>query len=99
MDIIEINALPNGAHRNQSGFIGDVPAGWAVVPEGMDTPNFPFGDIEVDESKKPPVVTKWTARDIPAHDPEEEHSEADDTAAMLVDHEYRLTLLELGLTE
>lgn len=30
---------------------------------------------------------------------EDEPSEADDTAAMLVDHEYRLTLLELGLTE
>ena len=29
----------------------------------------------------------------------DEPSEADDTAAMLVDHEYRLTLLELGLTE
>ena len=28
-----------------------------------------------------------------------EPTEADDTAAMLVDHEYRLTLLELGLTE
>lgn len=26
-------------------------------------------------------------------------SESDDTAAMLVDHEYRLTLLELGLSE
>lgn len=26
-------------------------------------------------------------------------TEAEDTAAMLVDHEYRLTLLELGLTE
>lgn len=30
---------------------------------------------------------------------EDEPTEEDDTAAMLVDHEYRLTLLELGLTE
>lgn len=30
---------------------------------------------------------------------EDEPTEADDTAAMLVDHEYRLTLLELGLSE
>lgn len=29
----------------------------------------------------------------------EEPTEAEDTAAMLVDHEYRLTLIELGLTE
>lgn len=32
-------------------------------------------------------------------EPTSEPSEADDTAAMLVDHEYRLTLLELGLSE
>lgn len=31
--------------------------------------------------------------------PEPEPTEEDDAAAMLVDHEYRLTLLELGLTE
>lgn len=31
--------------------------------------------------------------------PESEPSEADDMAALLVDHEYRLTLLELGLMD
>ena len=40
---------------------------------------------------------KITVEDIP--DPETEPSQEEDTAAMLVDHEYRLTLLELGLTE
>jgi hypothetical protein len=34
---------------------------------------------------------------VPVPDIEPEPSEADDTAAMLIDHEYRLTLLELGL--
>ena len=38
-----------------------------------------------------------TVEDIP--DPETEPSQEEDTAAMLVDHEYRLTLLELGLVE
>ena len=38
-----------------------------------------------------------TVEDIP--DAETEPSQEEDTAAMLVDHEYRLTLLELGLTE
>ena len=38
-----------------------------------------------------------TVEDIP--DLETEPSQEEDTAAMLVDHEYRLTLLELGLTE
>lgn len=36
---------------------------------------------------------------VPVPEDEMEPTEADDTAAMLVDHEYRLTLLELGLTE
>ena len=31
--------------------------------------------------------------------PDPEPTEADDTAAMLVDHEYRLTMIELGLYE
>lgn len=38
-----------------------------------------------------------TVEDIP--DLDTEPSQEEDTAAMLVDHEYRLTLLELGLTE
>lgn len=31
--------------------------------------------------------------------PPPEPTESEDTAALLVDHEYRLTLLELGITE
>ena len=38
-----------------------------------------------------------TVEEIP--DPETEPSQEEDTAAMLVDHEFRLTLLELGLTD
>lgn len=47
-----------------------------------------------------------TLTDTPEPEPEEpiepeetEPTEEDDTASMLIDHEYRLTLLELGLTE
>lgn len=35
----------------------------------------------------------------PEPEPTPEPTEADDTASMLVDHEFRLTLLELGLNE
>jgi len=45
--IIEINPLDNGAHRNQTGVFYEIPEGWAVVPDDMETPNFPFGEIEV----------------------------------------------------
>ena len=86
MNIIEIEALENGAHRNQNGFIGDVPAGWAVIPDGMDTPNFPFGDLTVDETQTPPVVTSWTPLPVPDDPP----AEADELPAV----EARLTELE-----
>lgn len=70
MTIIEIRALDNGAHRNQTGGNITPPDGWAILPGSIDTPNFPFGDITVDDST-PPVVTSWTAGEIP-EEPEPE---------------------------
>ena len=69
MKIIEIAALPNGAHNNQTtnGTI-PVPDGWAILPDGMETPNFPFGDITVND-QTPPVVTSWTPLPIPEPEP------------------------------
>lgn len=62
MRIIEIAALENGAHRNQSGFIGDVPAGWAAIPDGMEVPEtFPFVVITVEDG----VVTEMKAGIVP----------------------------------
>lgn len=69
MTIIEIQAMPNGAHRNQSGKALIISKGWAVVPDDMETPNFPFGDIEVAEIDGVMTVAKWTARDIPEPEP------------------------------
>ena len=98
MYIIEIAAFDNGAHRNQS-YNGVVPEGWAVV--ACDTPNFPFGIPTVEEIDGVMTVTAWEAGEIPEPEPmpEPEPTAEEDTAAMLVDHEFRLTLLELGLTE
>ena len=98
MRIIEITALDNGAHRNQEGVFATIPDGWAVVPSTMAVPDtFPFVDIEVDGN----VVVAMTAGTMPEPEPEPEPEPTaqDDIDAMLVDHEYRLTLLELGLTE
>lgn len=69
MTIIEINALPNGAHNNQT-TNGTIPApdGWAIIPDGMGTPNFPFGNVTVD-NQTPPVVTSWTPLPIQEPDP------------------------------
>ena len=79
MRIIEIAPLDNGAHRNQSGGLSVVPAGWAVIPADMETPNFPFGEVEVDEINGVMTVTKWTPGEMPEPEPvpEPEQPESD----------------------
>lgn len=49
MKILEINALPNGAHRNQEWDKLPIPDGWAVIPEDMELENFPFGNVTAEE--------------------------------------------------
>ncbi len=71
MTIIEIKALDNGAHRNQTHH-GVVPDGWAIIPEDMAIPDtFPFVGIEVEDSWEygAPVVISMTAGVMP--EPEE----------------------------
>ena len=69
MQIIEITALPTGAHRNQTGEFRTIPDGWAVVPEEMELPEtFPFVNIEAEDG----VVTSMTAGTVPEPEPKPE---------------------------
>ena len=70
MRIIEITALSNGAHRNQTtNSMIHVPEGWAVIPDSIAIPEtFPFVDIEVDGQ----TVTTVTSGTIPEPEPEPE---------------------------
>ena len=72
MRIIEINKLPNGAHKNQtsSGSM-IVSKGWAIIPDEMICDNFPFGDVKVEEVDGVMVVTEW----VPGVMPEPENPE------------------------
>lgn len=96
MRIIEIVAQPNGAHRNRSGKFSAIPDGWALIPATVVIPpSFPFVDIKT----KGKVVTSMPEREVPETTKEYIPTAQDDIDAMLVDHEYRITLLELGITE
>ena len=67
MKLIEITALSNGAHRNQTYNGSTVPDGWAVIPDGMAVPDtFPFVNLTVDGQ----TVTSMTAGTIPEPEPE-----------------------------
>lgn len=49
MKMLEIAALPNGAHRNQS-FHGTLSDGWAIIPDDMELPeSFPFVDVAAED--------------------------------------------------
>ena len=69
MKIVEIKALDNGAHRNQMGDFTTIPEGWAKIPDGMETPNFPFGEVTAKEIDGTMTVTKWVAGVIPEPEP------------------------------
>ena len=74
MKLIEIAALDNGAHRNQTSDVGfvSIPDGWAVVPDEMELENFPFGEVTVEEIDGVMTVTNWVAGLIPEPEPEPE---------------------------
>ena len=82
MRLVFMESQENGAHPNQ--IIPKpihVPPGWAVIPDDMETENFPFGDIEVEEIGGVMTVTSWTPGEIPEPEPEPE-PEATDTEVL-----------------
>ena len=69
MRIIEIQALPNGAHRNQTGNFPAIPTGWAKIPEDVPIPEtFPFVDLTVEGD----TVVTMTAGVVPEPEPDPE---------------------------
>ena len=61
MRIIEITPLSNGSHKNLTGNFKTIPAGWAVIPDNVETPNFPFGEATAEEIDGVMTVTNWVA--------------------------------------
>ena len=102
MNLIKIAAYENGAHDNQNGGLSFIPEGWAKIPDNMAIPDtFPFVNITVEGE----IVTSieenreaYEAAMAKAKKAEKTPSVQDDIDAMLVDQEYRITMLELGIT-
>lgn len=80
MKIIEITPLENGGHRSQTYDrpITDIPAGWAVIPDDMETPCFPFGELTAKEFDGVMTVTSWTPGVMPEVAPVEKEPTAND---------------------
>ena len=73
MKAIKILADSKGGHCSQECNIPfPLLEGWAIIPDDMKTPNFPYGEIEVEEIDGVMTVTKWTAGVIPEPEPTHE---------------------------
>ena len=73
MKMIEIAALDNGAHNNQT-YNGTLLEGWALVVADTDTlENFPYGSFEVVYENGIPYMdpATWTPGTIPEPEPVE----------------------------
>ena len=82
MRLIEINSK-NGAHGFQSiNMLSKIPEGWAVIPDDMETPNLPFGELTAEEIDGVMTVTSWTPGEMPEPMPE---VKAEPTANELID--------------
>lgn len=95
MKIIEITALDNGAHRNQTGTFRTIPAGWAMIPDNMEIPDtFPFVDITVDGQ----TVTSMTAGIVPEPEPEPEPelTEVEQLRAQVADLQNQILTMRIG---
>lgn len=73
MQMIEIVALGNGAHRNQS-YSRTLPDGWAIIRDGETLENFPFGSFETEEIDGVLYMKEgsWVAGEMPEDEPEPE---------------------------
>ena len=68
MTIIKIAPEWNGSHNSIENADNILP-GWAVIPDNMETPNFPFGTATAAEVDGVMTVTSWVAGTIPAPEP------------------------------
>lgn len=93
--IIKIEAFSNGGHDNQGHTPMIIPEGWAVVPDDMDLPNFPFGKVTVKEIDGVMTVTKWVAGTIP--EPEETEPPVTPMEQLRADIDYLAVMMEVEL--
>lgn len=74
MKLIKIETKGVGHLAQTIDRISKIPEGWAIVPDDMETPNFPYGEITVEEIDGVKTVTSWTPGEIPVVKTETEPS-------------------------
>lgn len=94
--IAKIEASQNGSHANQSITPNIIPDGWIELPRHLEAAFIASGSF-CDLCIVDGVLVGITPLPIPEPEPVPPVIDPqEDTDALLVDHELRLTLLELG---
>lgn len=99
MRILALAENEHGYHETRAAAeFPEIPVGWAMIPQGMPYPaSFPFVTVTAQGQ----TVTGMTAKETPVPAPASPPPEPDDPTADLLeavlDHQVRLTLLELGV--
>jgi hypothetical protein len=108
MIIIQKEPNPSGAYpAPQTWDKPDIPITHAVIADTVDMTEFfnynGFVILTIEDgvvTSYVPNVEAWEAWKAEQPEPvDPEPTEEEDTASMLIDHEFRLTMLELGLSE
>ena len=99
LTIIQEEAMESGMHglQAQSGRTESWLKGWLAVPEELEAEVWACGgwcDLTVEDG----ILVGIVPKERPPQPPQPP-TEQEDNDAMLVDHEYRITLLELGVGE
>ena len=93
MKLIEVQALDNGAHRNQTTTSTTIPTGWAEIPADVAIPDtFPFVDIVLDGNK----VVSMTAGVVPEPETEPE-PEPTETEQLRADVDFLSAMMGVSL--
>lgn len=96
MRIIRIKTNKIGGHSCMTVTkLSNLPIGWAVLPNDLPTPNFPYGNIVVETRCGVPTVIGWTPKPIPEQTVTFTPSLEDDMQSMIVEQAFHLTMLEL----
>lgn len=99
MRILKLEPFQNGSHDNYEGAFASIPDGWAVIPDEMETPNFPFGTVGAEEIDGVMTVTAWTAGTIPEPDPQPQPDPQPTIADRMTAVEEAVEILLSGRTE
>ena len=85
MIMLEIIALDNNSHRNQT-YHGSLPDGWAVDRYNLCVESFPFGEVKAEEIDGVMTVTEWVAGELP--EVEEAETEPTETEQLRADVDF-----------